>query len=122
MSDFLFQSAESDEYYFEEGCHILELLNDPRDPAVSIARARVPVGVTTRWHELEGTVERYLIQSGVGRVEVGDAPARDVGPGDVVLIPAGVRQRIHNPGPESLVFLAVCSPRFEARNYRDLGD
>jgi hypothetical protein len=32
-----------------EGCLIVELPNDPDDPDVSIARARVPSGVTTKW-------------------------------------------------------------------------
>ncbi len=119
-SPWLFQADEADEYFFEEGCHILELLNDPADPDLSIARARVPAGVTTRWHTLEGTVERYLIQAGVGRVEVGDAPAQTVGPGHVVLIRPGEPQRIHNPGPADLVFLAICSPRFRPEHYRDI--
>ena len=54
------------EYYFAEGCYINELSNAEHDPAVSIARARVPVGVTTRWHALTGVVERYLIGAGRG--------------------------------------------------------
>ena len=33
------------EFWFEEGCFITELSNTPDDPAVSVARARVPVGV-----------------------------------------------------------------------------
>jgi mannose-6-phosphate isomerase-like protein (cupin superfamily) len=110
------------EYWFVEGCHILEVLNDPADLALSIARARVAAGATTRWHRLTGTIERYLIVAGRGRVEVGQLPAQDVGPGDVVLIPAGERQRIHNPGPDELVFLALCTPRFEVGNYEDLAD
>ena len=118
----VFEADEGSEYHFEEGCYILELLNDPADPDVSIARARVPAGVTTRWHVLDGTVERYLVQEGEGRVEVGDAPARIVTPGHVVLIPPGERQRIHNPGPGDLVFLAICSPRFRPENYRDIED
>jgi hypothetical protein len=36
-----------DEYFFAEGCHILELSNTPEDPDVSIARARVAPGVIT---------------------------------------------------------------------------
>ena len=33
----------------DERCHILELSNSPDDPEMSIARARVEPGVTTRW-------------------------------------------------------------------------
>lgn len=109
-----------DEYYFEEGCFIIELHNTPVDPAVSVARARVEPGRTTRWHSLAGIEERYLIVEGSGRVEVGDLAPRDVRPGDAVRIPPGCRQRIANTGTVDLIFLAVCTPRFVAAAYRDL--
>jgi mannose-6-phosphate isomerase-like protein (cupin superfamily) len=110
----------SAEYWFVEGCHINELSNTAEDAAVSIARARVAPGVATRWHRLHGTVERYVILSGTGRVEVGDLPPQDVGTGAVVLIPALCRQRITNTGSEDLVFLAICSPRFRPEAYEDV--
>lgn len=110
------------EYFFAEGCHIIELLNSDDDPDVSIARARVEPGRTTRWHRLDGTVERYVITAGSGRVEVADLPPTDVGPGDVVLIPPGQRQRITNTGDDDLVFLAICSPRFTESAYVDIDD
>jgi mannose-6-phosphate isomerase-like protein (cupin superfamily) len=103
-----------------ERCWILESQNTPEDPAVSIARARVERGITTAWHAVEGTIERYVIVEGRGRVEVGDVPPTEVWPGDVVLIPAGVRQRIANIGACDLIFYCVCTPRFEQRNYREL--
>lgn len=110
------------EYYFKEGCFINELSNDPGDPAVSIARARVEPGHITRWHYLRETAERYVIVSGSGLVETGALPATQVSTGDVVLIPPGVRQRIRNVGEGDLVFLAVCSPRFQQQNYVDCDD
>lgn len=112
----------SAEYWFPEGCHINEFSNGPHDPALSIARARVPAGGTTRWHRLAGVTERYVILEGRGRVEVGDLPPHEVGPGDVVLIPPGCRQRIAALGPVDLVFLALCTPRFTPAAYEDLGD
>lgn len=111
---------EADEYFMVEGCFILESWNSPDDPAVSIARARVEPGVTTRLHRLAGIVERYLILTGQGVLEVGGRPPREVGVGDVVYIPAGCSQRIRNPGEWDLVFLAICSPRFEQSAYRDI--
>lgn len=108
------------EYWFAEGCHINELSNTGTDPDVSIARARVAPGVTTRWHRLADTTERYVLLSGKGLVEVGDLPPREVGPGDVVLIPPGCRQRIACLGDEELLFLAICSPRFRPEAYEDL--
>ena len=86
------------EYFFAEGGFITEWWNSTADPAVSVARARVKPGVTTRWHRLRDVTERYLILEGRGRVEVGDVPPEEVGPGAGVLIPPGVRQRITNTG------------------------
>lgn len=122
MNPRIYHYSPSSEFYLDENCYITELLNDDDDPAVSIARARVIPGQTTRWHSLSGTVERYVIVEGEGCVEVGSEPPTDVGPGDTVLIPADCPQRIANQGPADLVFLAVCSPRFDPANYQDLED
>jgi mannose-6-phosphate isomerase-like protein (cupin superfamily) len=108
------------EFYSPERCFINELSNDESDPDTSIARARVLPGVTTRWHRLRGTIERYIILSGSGRVEVGDLPAQDVDAGDIVLIPPNCRQRISNTGTEDLIFLAICTPRFRPDAYEDI--
>ena len=110
----------SAEFYTDERCHILELSNTPDDPDVSIARARVEPGVTTRWHRLADTTERYVMIEGRGRVEIGDLPPQEVGPGDVVMIPPGCRQRIANIGDGDLVFLAICTPRFRVEAYEDV--
>lgn len=119
MTQPVFRAEPSAEYYFEEGCHILEHLNNDADPDASIARARVVPGTATRPHWLAGTTERYFILSGTGMVSVGEADPAPVGPGDVVLIPSGTVQCITNTGAEDLVFLAVCTPRFRPDNYRD---
>lgn len=110
----------SSEFDIAERCAIVELSNDADDPAVSIARARVAPGVVTAWHRLHGTVERYVILEGRGRVEVGDLPPAEVGPGDTVRIPALCPQRIANLGDGDLVFLAICTPRFVPACYESL--
>jgi mannose-6-phosphate isomerase-like protein (cupin superfamily) len=111
-----------DEFYTPEKCYITELHNTAEDPDASIARARVEPGVTTRWHRLKGTVERYYIVSGRGRVEVGKLPPQEIKAGDIVLIPPMCPQRITNIGPEDLVFLAICTPRFSNDVYEDIED
>lgn len=116
------RGAECDEFPIDEGCLITELSNGNGDDALSIAQARVPVGVTTRWHCLNGVAERYLIRSGTGSAEIGDQPPAAVAAGDVVLIPPGCRQRIRNTGDDDLVFLALCTPRFTPDCYVDLDD
>lgn len=107
------------EYYFEEGCYISEWMNDADDPALSVARARLPAGGTTRWHRLRNVTERYLILEGEGRAEVGDR-IQLMRPGDSLLIPPGQAQRIHNTGSSDLVFLALCTPRFTPDCYQDV--
>ena len=64
--------------------------------------------------------ERFLIVAGRGRVEVGDVPPARVEPGDIVVVPAGVPQRVTNDGGEDLVFYCVCSPRFQPSAYTSL--
>ncbi len=76
--------------------------------------------MTTRWHRVKDTAERYVILEGKGRVEVGELPAQAVVPGDVVLIPPSCRQRIANVGEGELIFLAICTPRFTQEAYEDL--
>ena len=115
----LIPGSERDEYWFREGCHITEWSNSEADPEVSIARARVEPGRTTRWHRLTGTTERYVILEGRGRAGVGDETL-DASVGDVVVIPPGQPQQITNIGTGDLVFLAVCTPRFRPDNYSEI--
>jgi quercetin dioxygenase-like cupin family protein len=119
MQPLLKPLAAGNEFYIDEGCFVIELANSAEDPALSVARCRVEPGKTTRWHRLSGTVERYIVQSGVGLVEVGDLPAQRVVPGDMVIIPSQCRQRIANVANEDLIFLAICTPRFTPDIYEE---
>lgn len=110
----------ADEYYIDEGCYITEISNSEDDPGVSIARARVELGVTTRLHQLLGTIERYVILQGEGLVEVGDLSPQVVKTSDVVLIPSECPQKITNTGSSDLIFLVICTPRFEKSCYQEL--
>ena len=102
------------------GVYIVELHNTDTDADCSIARARVEPGVTTELHCLRDIIERYVIVSGRGAVEVdGQAPAA-VAAMDVVTIPANRSQRICNTGDSDLVFLCVCTPRFDGEKYIQL--
>ncbi len=111
------RSGEVEEFETEERCSILEMANDSADENVSIARVKVKPGVTTAWHKLAATAERYVLVAGHGRVELGDLEPVSVGAGDVVRIPADMAQRIKNTGETDLIFFAICSPRFRQRCY-----
>lgn len=111
---------EHEEFMTEENCHILELLNEADDRSQSIARARVEVGVTTKWHQLKDTMECFYILSGEGKVEIGEENLRDVKAGDIVRIPTDTPQRMHNTGNEDLLFLCFCTPAFGEDSYVSL--
>jgi mannose-6-phosphate isomerase-like protein (cupin superfamily) len=120
MQEKIIHARSIEEYWFHEGCHIMEIANHPNYPDVSIARARVEPGQQTAWHQLSGVTERYLIVEGNGIVEIGEENPTSVGNGDVVIIPAGLRQRIRNSGNSDLVFYAICTPRFTPDCYQQL--
>lgn len=122
MKEAIKQQDLSSEFYTPEKCYIVELSNTADDPDLSIARARVKPGVTTRWHRLSNTGERYYIIKSRGHVEVGNLPAQELNPGDVAIIPPMSRQRITNIGTEDLIFLALCAPRFSTDIYEDIDE
>ena len=111
---------ESEEFMTPEGCSILESWNNDDDPAVSIARARVKPGVTTKLHRVDGLAERYLIIAGSALVTIGDREAERVAPGDVVVIPPGISQKAMNDGQVDLIFYCICTPRFSQEAYKEL--
>jgi len=110
---------ESDEYYFEEGCYILEMSNSEKDVELSIARARVLPDTSTKLHKLSDTIERYIILQGQGSVTLGKESSQ-VKTGDIVLIPAECPQAITNTGTVDLIFLVLCTPRFLVSSYSEL--
>ena|SRR5436190_17715581 len=110
---------DASEFMTPEGCSILESWNDAADPHVSIARARVEPGVTTQRHALD-VDERYLIVAGRGEMRLGTAEPELVGPGGIVVIPAGTPQQIRNVGESDLIFYCVCSPRFRVTAFKAL--
>ncbi len=108
------------EYYSDERCFILEVLNNENSPEVSIARVRVESGITTIKHRVNNTVERYFIVEGEGIAHVENQPDQAVGVGGIVNIPSGDIQSITNTAEKDLVFLCICTPRFEWSNYESL--
>jgi mannose-6-phosphate isomerase-like protein (cupin superfamily) len=104
------------EFWTEERCYITELVNSPRWPGVSLARCRVPPGITTQLHSLS-VLEWYVVESGEGRMRVGHAPPWRIARGSRVMIPAACEQQVTNTGPEQLLFLCVCTPRFTTQCY-----
>jgi len=108
------------EYYFDEGCYILEYSNSDADPNLSIARARVAPNTATQLHKLKQTIERYIILEGRGEITLGkEKTCSTVETGDVVIIPENCPQAIRNTGNNDLIFLVICTPRFTTSNYTE---
>lgn len=107
------------EVWTGERCFITELVNDEAWPEFSLARTRVEPGVTTQLHALS-VHEIYVIESGTGRMTVGDTAPFPVGPGDTVTIPRDVAQSIENSGSIDLIFVCVCAPKFSQECYTSL--
>jgi mannose-6-phosphate isomerase-like protein (cupin superfamily) len=114
-----YSTPENQEYFFDEGCHILEILNDPIHNDLSIARARVESGVETDLHALSETIERYVIISGQGLATI-DGVKYSVKENDVIVIGKDVSQKIRNTTESDLVFLAICTPRFIKDCYQEI--
>lgn len=108
------------QYSTSERCDINELVNHSLDSDCSIAQACVAPGVTTQLHAVKDTVERYVILAGEGKVFIDHHPPENVTYLDVVTIAAGIPQKIQNTGTSELIFLCICTPRFEQKNYLNL--
>lgn len=122
-SPIIIHNDESSEYFFEEGCYILELSNSDKDSNLSVARARLSPNTQTKLHKLNKTIERYIILQGQGDVMLGNAEmeysVKSVKSNDVVIIPENHPQAIKNTGDSDLIFLVICTPRFKVENYSE---
>ena len=121
MNESLVSAKNEVEFPTRERVSITERLNDPTVPGLSLADARVEPGVTTELHRLS-VDEWYVLQEGTGMMEVGGGKPFAVGPGDTVVIPSGVSQRITNTGDGSLLLQCVCIPRFTPDCYEALDE
>ena len=110
------------EFFTGERCYITEILNDPANCDLSLARCRVLPGVTTQLHALSAVCETYLIEHGTGVMDGGAGRELAVAPGDTVTIAPGQAQRIRNTSEVDLVFMVICRPRFTPECYVNLED
>ena len=76
----------------------------------SLAEASLDPGRPTQRHFHARSEEIYVFLEGGGEMEV-EGDARQVGPGDTVLIPAGAWHRIA-AGPDGARFLCCCAPPY----------
>ncbi|MBO7004573.1 MAG: cupin domain-containing protein [Pseudomonadales bacterium] len=116
-----FVEATGLEFWTDERCYITELCNTDKLAESSLAIARVEAGVTTQLHALTGLTETYIVIEGSGQMEVADETF-EINPGDQVVIPPGVPQRVTALNDQQLRFYCLCTPRFYPESYVNLED
>lgn len=97
-----------------DGSTIRSLLDHTNAPVEnqSLAEASLPPGGATQRHYHRISEEFYYILEGRGSMEI-NGEARDVGPGDAILIPAGAWHQIRSQKEgDSLRFLCCCAPPY----------
>jgi len=100
-----------------DGCRIFELLHPAKDAVelpYSFAIAEVEAGESSYRHRLRQT-EIYFILDGRGRMHV-DGETRELGVGDICVIPAEAEQWIDNIGNTRLRFVALVNPPWRAED------
>ena len=91
----------------KDGSTIREYLHTGRQ---SLAEASLEPGASTQRHYHADAEEIYLLVEGGGTLEV-DGDAREVGPGDAILIPPGAWHVI-TAGSAGVRFLCCCVPAY----------
>jgi mannose-6-phosphate isomerase-like protein (cupin superfamily) len=98
----------------KDGSEIRELLAH-RNSAIrnqSLAEARLPVGSSTQEHFHPRAEEIYYITHGIGKIRI-EGEVREVGAGDAIAIPPGLKHKLWNTGDEVLRLLCCCAPAYE---------
>lgn len=106
------QLAEQAAFTTKDGSTIRSILDRSNAPVTnqSLAEASLAPGSATDRHHHKISEEFYFILEGNGWMEI-EGVAREVGPGDGILIPAGARHQIR--AIESLRFLCCCAPPYQ---------
>ena len=110
--------TQSTEITAGDGTRLRELLHPGRDydfsANYSLAHAVLPPGAASLKHRLKSS-EVYYILSGKGRMHINEESAR-VETGDAIDIPPGSTQWIENDSDESLAFLCIVDPAWQAED------
>jgi mannose-6-phosphate isomerase-like protein (cupin superfamily) len=106
--------SEAPPFTTKDGSEIRELLAH-RNSAIrnqSLAEARLPVDGSTQEHFHPRAEEIYYITHGTGRMRI-EGELREVGPGDAIAIPPGLKHKLWNTGTDTLRLLCCCAPCYE---------
>ena len=91
---------------------IMAYRNSPATKRQSLAEAAIAPGRETQAHFHPNTEEIYYLLRGSALMAL-EGERQEVGPGDAIAIPPGMKHQIRNTGAEELVFLCCCVPAYE---------
>ena len=115
MNWFIKQAAKLPDFQASDGCMLSEVIhpdNDHTAPGLSLARARLAPGESTKPHFLDFT-EVYYIITGQGLMHLDDQ-ACEVGPDSCIYAPPKTGQWLENTSQdEPIRFLCVCHPAYD---------
>ena len=87
----------------------------------SLAQAQLPPGASSYPHILEKQSELYIFLQGSAQVFVGEETTFAQA-GEIVWIPAGVKQWVKNTGAVDLVFFCIVDPAWQKEDEQILED
>ncbi len=97
----------------------LMLQKGEAETAMTVTWVDIEPGGSQRLHS-HGPQQVYVIVAGRGRMQVGDEE-REVGRGELVLIPSGAKHGIVNIGAERLTYVSAATPAFDLEVVYDEG-
>ena len=95
--------------------------NDQLNANYSLAHASLAPGTSSLPHILKEQSELYVFLQGKARFLVNEEETL-AEKGDIVWVPAGAKQSVHNIGSEELVFLCIVDPPWEKEDELILED
>ena len=103
----------------EDGCAIQELVGKGaaiKNGRFSVVKTVVPPSTKALRHRHKLTEELYIVTSGTGQIVVDDKVI-DVSAGDAVIIDIGERHFAVSCADETLEFLAISLPAYDADDF-----
>jgi quercetin dioxygenase-like cupin family protein len=99
--------------------HVLLQEGDVPGSELAVTWVDVEAGAKQPRHSHEPQ-QTYLITRGSGLMHVGEED-REVGVGDLIFIPSGMKHGIDNTGQETLTYIAAATPAFDVTSMYDRG-
>ena len=86
-----------------------QMLTSAANPLASVSRVRVPPSGVIGWHQHAAQTETVYVLAGHSTLTLDETPV-PFSTGQIVAIPAGLKHRLENAGPETVELLCIFTP------------